>query len=162
MGSNPTAGASCYLGADIVAFQNKDLQVGDLLESGIGEVWMYLGFYEGTPWSMYSVPDFGHMYMFCDSLFGLSSSIISGQDISREAVVVAKSEKTFSEAVSRLIAGKNFPRLRSSYDGNGRYTKSYMRAKRRVGHYEIPNRESVLGYVWGCKRLGDKKPRGYK
>lgn len=163
VGSNPTASAIFYfkLGC-FMAYANKDLQVGDLLETEIGEVYAYLGFFEGTPYSIYSVPSYGHMYLFCDSMHCLRYALGYDKSIANAVEQLERIWVVFPPQACELILRRNLSRLRSGFDGNARYTKSYVRFKRLVGHIDIPERAKLFQYVYNCRRLGDKKPKGYK
>lgn len=145
-----------------MAFQNKELRVGDLIESDIGEVYLYLGYFEGVPYSYYTVPDCGHMYIFCETMHSLEFGISYDASMHDAIRALNASGIILSPQLSAVIAQRNWSRLQSSFDGNGRYTKAYAKFKRLVGHVDIPNKEQSLSWVYGCRRLGDKKPKGYK
>ena len=145
-----------------MAFSNKELRVGDLLETEIGEVYLYLGYFEGRPYSYYSVPDYGHMYIFCDNMHCLRYGLGYDKSVSEAVEALEQTGTIFPAHVSAAIAQRNWCRLRDMIDGNGRYTKSYIKFKRLVGHVDIPGKEKTLKFVYNCRRLGDKKPRGFK
>lgn len=146
-----------------MALSVKNLTPGDLLISNINEVYCYLGFYVGEPRSMYDVPDFGHMYLFCDSLSFLISRFSAYSALVKDQVQgYANSGGMISQQASAEIIQYNWCRLRRSFDGNARYTKSPAKFECMLGRCDILDRETSLAYVYDCKRLGDRKPRGFK
>ena len=143
-----------------MTFANRGLMVGDLLLSDIGEIYIYLGFYEGLPRSMYMMPSFGHMYLFCTSWGSLKCGYCVDPVVHNSVLDVEAHGGMLSPQASAILFQDNITRLRAGIDGNARYSKSYGKFKCRVGHVDI--QPDSLQYVFGCRRIGDKKPRGYR
>ncbi len=94
------------------------IQIGDIFKTKIGEVYAYLGRYEGKPWSMYNVPDNGYLYVFCTT----------GE----------------WENLQRLEHNIDV-RAYCGFDGSFCYTKNPKRFVEKLGHLDIKPRNRILG-----------------
>lgn len=144
-----------------MAFQNKDLRVGDLLVTESGELYIYLGFYVGRPWSMYRRPEYGYLYLFCSNWSFLKTAAYYGV-VADSVRAVEANGGTLPPNVVNAILNRNIGRLKDGIDGNAKYTKSYVQFSRRVGHVDIFDKDVCLQYAFKLRRLGDKKPRDFK
>lgn len=114
---------------------NSRLTPGDTFISGTGEAYTYIGFYEGTPNSMYVVPQSGYLYMFIDNI-------------------------NFRKVITEdMVINNIIKRTRFGFDGNARYTKRHKQFVEKILHVDITHIN--LGWVYGIRRLGDIKPKGY-
>lgn len=145
-----------------MAFSNKDLRVGDFLVSDLDELYIYLGFYVGHPWSLYRRPDYGYLYVFCDSWSYIKTGLPYAGEVTNSARAVDENGAMLSQTAAYTILSRNIGRIKNEIDGNARYSKSYSKFSRLVGHIEIPDRATSLMYAFGLSRVGDKKPRGFK
>lgn len=100
---------------------SSKLEIGDILKTKIGEVYVYLGYFKGSPRSFYKVPDEGYLYVFC----GCAKEISSVVEVERNI----------------------YFRERSGFDGNFSYTKNPKRFAEKIGHLNIAKRPAVMNLV---------------
>lgn len=104
---------------------------GDVVETATGELYVYLGYYEGRPMSIYARPDEGYLYVFVGS---------------------ARWDKiTFSDLHREV-----YSRIRHDIDGSACYTKSPKPYEKRAGYVRLD--PDKVENAFGLARLGDRKP----
>lgn len=126
-----------------MAMSNKDLLPGDVLlkvsgNGTYGEVYLYLGYYDGLPYSMYAVPHSGHLYMYIEPVF-----MDEGQETDEDITRAAQPDNVYRHV---------FARARSGLDGNGSYVKGYKKFDRRIGHVDIEPIYPTIRHIWGLTR----------
>lgn len=115
----------------------NQLVPGMVLRTGIGEKYMYLGYYSGQIDSAYYATDEGYLYLYVDNVdFG------HGEDADRLAA-----EAEIFELSSRKI------------DGFGCYTKQPKAFSQICFTVDISGAKNTLAHMYGLTRLGDKKPK---
>lgn len=112
----------------------KTLAVGDVYKTAFGEKYVYLGYYEGSPHSYYNRPDEGYLYMFYSPLHGVDPEFAG-------------------------VACDVLDRSAFGIDGNACYCKAPKKFEQKLGHADLSAVLPRLEYVFGLRRLGDKKPR---
>ena len=107
---------------------------GDVMRTEIGELYAYLGYYEGVPRSIYARPDAGHLYMFLDS---------AGKPVPDDAIVL-----------DDIVARKNI----NDVDGNASYTKRPKKFQTLEKHVDLAPIMTKIQCVYGLTRVGDRRP----
>lgn len=99
------------------------LEIGDIFRTKIGEIYVYIGYFKGTPRSFYKVSDEGYLYMFCSR----------------------KNEYQSRAAIEANIQG----RALCGFDGNFCYTKQPKRFIEKIGHIDIVK----INNIWNLVRI---------
>lgn len=105
---------------------------GDVIETTSGELYVYLGYYAGRPFSVYARPDGGYLYAFV------------GTDI------------TDQHGLARDLLGEAYSRIRHEIDGSGCYVKSPKAYVHRHGHVMLD--PGKIKYAFGLTRVADRRP----
>lgn len=114
----------------------SQLVPGMVLKTGIGEKYMYLGYYKGTLRSAYYGTDEGYLYMYMDNAdFG------HGED----------ADKLAAEA-------EIFELSKMSVDGFGCYTKQPKAFSQICFTIDISGAKHTVEHIYGLTRIGDRKP----
>lgn len=124
----------------------RTLKPGNVYVSKTGELYTYLGYYDGQPWSFYPTPDQGYLYMFYNNITFFAKSLTSKPD--------PKELQLDSTDITQNILG----RLNSSFDGNTRYTKRPIAFEACAGHIDLTPVLDKVQRTYGLIRLGDRKP----
>ena len=114
----------------------REIMPGDVLRTDSAEMYVYLGYYSGKPWSMYARPDEGYLYAFLGSAWNEAE-------------------------MAKIMAGAPFEaayRARREIDGNGCYTKRPKKFREKVGHTRVDPDAAEIRNAFGLRRLGDRKP----
>ena len=104
------------------------------MRTEIGELYTYLGYYEGVPRSIYARPDAGHLCMFLDS---------AGKPVPDDAVVL-----------DDILARKSI----NDVDGNASYTKRPKKFKTLEKHVDLEPIMTQIQCVYGLARVGEQRP----
>lgn len=104
---------------------------GDVVETAIGELYVYLGYYEGRPMSIYDQPDEGYLYVFVGS---------------------ARWDKIVFADLHREV----YSRIRHDIDGSACYVKSPKPYEKRTGYVRLDPEK--IKHAFGLSRIGDRKP----
>lgn len=121
----------------------RTLAVGDLMRTDIGELYVYAGYYEGKPRSMYARPDEGYLYVFFAPAYHPAP----------------EGEDAFSCTPDDVVEQTRL-RLRDRHvDGNACYTRRPKRFAERVASVDLTPVADGLARAFELRRVGDAKPR---
>lgn len=112
----------------------KQLKPGALLKTKIGEVYLYLGIYQGMPYSYYETPDKGYLYVFV--------------------------QHDFEETDIKTIDAKDEVKVRGMdrcMDGNACYTKNPKQFASFLGMAENFWPADVPEQIWGLTKIREEE-----
>lgn len=114
------------------------------MRTDFGELYVYAGYYEGSPRSIYERPDEGYLYIF------FSPSSVPATP-GRGNALGFEPDDVVEQTVDRLRDGH--------VDGNACYTRTPKRFRERVAFVDLSPAAARLAHAFGLRRVGDRRPK---